>query len=187
VSSKPGDVAVAFIEALGGATNLKEVEACTTRLRLSVADNAAVDEAALKRLGARGFVRPSPGSLQVVLGPMADQVAGDIRDALRSQPSATAPVAARAAAPASPSASAKSFDVGALLKGLGGRENVLDLSSVPGRLLLKLARTDNVDDSALEALGVRGVARSGSNSVHLLVSGPVENTEAPLRALLARS
>jgi PTS system N-acetylglucosamine-specific IIC component len=187
VSSKPGDVAVAFIEALGGAKNLREVEACTTRLRLSVADNAAVDEAALKRLGARGFVRPSPGSLQVVLGPMADQVAGDIRDALRSQPSATAPVAARAAAPASPSASAKSFDVGALLKGLGGRENVLDLAAVPGRLLLKLARTDNVDDSALEALGVRGVARSGSNSVHLLVSGPVENTEAPLRALLARS
>jgi PTS system N-acetylglucosamine-specific IIC component len=186
VSSKPGDVALAFIEALGGAKNLREVEACTTRLRLGVVDNSAIDEPALKRLGARGFVRPSASSLQVVLGPMADQVAGDIRDALRSRPSATAP-AAGAAAQATASAPAKSFDISALLKGLGGRENVLDLAAVPGRLLLKLARTDTVDDGALEALGVRGVARTGNNGLHLLVAGPVENTEAPLRALLARN
>jgi PTS system N-acetylglucosamine-specific IIC component len=187
VPSQPGDVAIAFVEALGGARNLREVEACTTRLRLSVVDNNAVDEAALKRLGARGFVRPSPGSLQVVLGPMADQVAGDIRNALRAQPKATPAAATAAHRPVPASASAKSFDVSALLEGLGGRDNVLDLAAVPGRLLLKLARTDNVDDGALEALGVRGIARTGNNSLHLLVAGPVESTEAPLRALLARN
>ena len=41
--------------ALGGAANLAEVDACTTRLRLVLVDNHAVDEAALKRLGARGI------------------------------------------------------------------------------------------------------------------------------------
>jgi PTS system N-acetylglucosamine-specific IIC component len=44
----------AFVSALGGAANLVEGRACTTRLRLVVANQEAVDEAALKALGARG-------------------------------------------------------------------------------------------------------------------------------------
>ncbi len=79
-----GSRAEGFIEALGGAPNLTEVEACTTRLRLGVVDGGKINEAALRQLGARGVVRPSPTSLQVVLGPIADQVAGEIRDALRA-------------------------------------------------------------------------------------------------------
>ncbi len=71
-----------FIQALGGASNLVTVDACTTRLRLVVANQSAVNLDALKRLGARGVVRPSADALQVVLGPVADQVAGDIRAAL---------------------------------------------------------------------------------------------------------
>jgi PTS system N-acetylglucosamine-specific IIC component len=178
VSAGSGDAATAFIAALGGAGNLNEVEACTTRLRLGVVDSDAVDEAALKRLGARGVVRPSRGNLQVVLGPIADQVASDIRGALRTQASAVA---------VSKGEVSKGHDAGALLKILGGRDNVLDLVAVPGRLLLKLARTDRVDDRALEALGVRGVARTGNDSLHLLVAGPVDDTATPLRALLAHN
>src|SRR5205823_2008081 len=45
----------AWIGALGGAANLVSVDACTTRLRLLVANQAAVDEGALKRLGVRGL------------------------------------------------------------------------------------------------------------------------------------
>jgi N-acetylglucosamine PTS system EIICBA or EIICB component len=130
-----------------------------------------VNEPALKQLGARGVIRPSPGSLQVVLGPMADQVAGEIRAALREM--------------AAESTTAAGHDPQLLLKLLGGRENVLDLAAVPGRLLLKLARPDVVDDRALEQIGVRGVARAGTASLQVLVSGPVESTAAPLRALLA--
>ena len=75
-----------FIEALGGAGNLVSVDACTTRLRLMVADQAAVNESALKALGARGFVRPSPRDLQVVLGPIADEVAREMREAISAPP-----------------------------------------------------------------------------------------------------
>jgi PTS system N-acetylglucosamine-specific IIC component len=73
-----------FIAALGGAANLKNVDACMTRLRLEVGDNALVREADLKALGARGLVRPAPGSVQVILGPMADSVAEEIRGALKA-------------------------------------------------------------------------------------------------------
>ncbi|MDR6628011.1 N-acetylglucosamine-specific PTS transporter subunit IIBC, partial [Caulobacter segnis] len=75
-----------FAQALGGAGNLQSVDACTTRLRLIVADQAQVNEAALKALGARGIVRPSDKALQVVLGPIADTVAGEIRAALGAPP-----------------------------------------------------------------------------------------------------
>jgi glucose-like phosphotransferase system IIB component len=55
-----GERGQAFAMALGGAANLVEVGACTTRLRLVVADQAVVDEAALRALGAKGLIRPSP-------------------------------------------------------------------------------------------------------------------------------
>jgi PTS system N-acetylglucosamine-specific IIC component len=209
-----GSAADGFIAALGGARNLTEVEACTTRLRLGIVDGSLVDEAALKRLGARGFVRPSSTSLQVVLGPIADQVAGEVRSALRAGGSRVAPSASTAApvravtdASAGPVptpaperagtrtesgapegvAAHKGHDARALLKLLGGAGNVLEMSSVPGRLLLKLARTDVVSDDALHALGIRGLARPGAGALHVLVSGPVDNTAVPLRALLGHT
>ena len=170
-----GDRAGAFIKALGGAGNLIEVEACTTRLRIVLVESAAVSEPALKRLGARGMVHPSANSLQVVLGPIADQVASEIKSALRS---GTSPVArAVTTAPGG-------HDPHALLKVLGGRANVLEVGAAPGRLLLKLVRTDVVDDHAIKALGVRGIARPGAGSVQVLVAGPVASTADPLRALL---
>jgi PTS system N-acetylglucosamine-specific IIC component len=66
------------------------VDACTTRLRLVVGSQDVIDAEALKSLGARGVVRPSATSLQVVIGANADQVAGEIRDALRTGTSAPA-------------------------------------------------------------------------------------------------
>src|SRR5256885_357796 len=78
----PAERARAWIGALGGAANLVSVDACTTRLRLLVANQAAVDEGALKRLGVRGLVRPSANALQGVGGAAADQIAGEIRSAL---------------------------------------------------------------------------------------------------------
>lgn len=79
---KGSERAHGFIQALGGAGNLKSVDACTTRLRLQVRDNDKVDEAALKALGSRGQIKPAAGSMQVVLGPEADIVADEIRAVL---------------------------------------------------------------------------------------------------------
>jgi PTS system N-acetylglucosamine-specific IIC component len=73
-----------YLAALGGASNVLEVEACTTRLRLSLVDNARIDEAALKGLGVRGVLRPTAGNAQIIIGPLADQVAGEIQDAMRA-------------------------------------------------------------------------------------------------------
>jgi PTS system N-acetylglucosamine-specific IIC component len=165
-----------FVDALGGATNLTEVTACTTRLRLSLVDNRAVDEAVLSRLGSRGLLRSSGTGLQVVLGPIADQVAGEIRDAMRAGAPQT--VAAGPIAPRIP-------DSSALLAALGGRSNVGGIECQAGRVLVRVADSKRVDEPALRTLGIRGVARSATGSLQLLIPGSAEDWAQPLRQLLA--
>ncbi|MFP5246725.1 MAG: glucose PTS transporter subunit EIIB, partial [Thermoanaerobaculia bacterium] len=156
--------AATFIHALGGAANLTSVDACATRLRLTVADQHAVDEQALKRLGARATVKVSSDALQVVLGPIADQVADEIRTQLRVS---------------------TGIPAAALLAALGGRENIRGLEAVASsRLRVRVANTDAVDDDAIRALGLRGVARPGENRVHILVGPSAPEALTSLRALV---
>jgi PTS system N-acetylglucosamine-specific IIC component len=174
--------AAAFVAALGGPKNLAEVAACTTRLRLVLADNRHIDEPALKRLGARGILRSSTQGLQVVLGPIADQVAGDIRAAAR--------VAGRAAPSVAPPAvladdAAPRMDAPALLAALGGRSNVLKLETAAGRLLVSTAHPERVDEPALRALGIRGVARPDGSPLQVIVAGRGDAVAQMLRGLLA--
>src|SRR5579864_50549 len=75
-ASTPSGSVLEWIAALGGAANLRSVDACTTRLRLTIATQASVDPRLLERLGARGLVRPAEHALQVVVGTHADQLAG---------------------------------------------------------------------------------------------------------------
>ena len=59
--------AAQILEALGGATNLEEVDACITRLRVSVKDPAKVDKPALRKLGATDVFEVR-GGVQAVYG-----------------------------------------------------------------------------------------------------------------------
>ncbi|AUH53352.1 PTS N-acetyl-D-glucosamine transporter [Chromobacterium sp. ATCC 53434] len=154
----------AFIAALGGAANLKSVDACTTRLRLQVASNDKVDEAALKALGSRGLIKPAAGSVQVVLGPEADLVADEIRGALGSADIADTP--APVAAVASPAAAA--IDKASWLAALGGADNVRKVEAVAGsRLRVEVADAARVDQDALQRLGASGVAALSTNLLHV--------------------
>jgi N-acetylglucosamine PTS system EIICBA or EIICB component len=166
-----GARAEALVAALGGAQNLTEVDACTTRLRLVLVDNTAIDEVALKRLGARGILRSSAHGLQVVLGPIADQVAGEIRASVRSAASA-------------PSMPVPAIDAPGLIAALGGRDNIVDFATFGGRLLIRTARPDKVDEPALGRLGIRGIAHSAVDRLQVLVPGPVEAWGEPVRRLL---
>jgi len=162
-----------WVHALGGAANLLKVDACTTRLRLQVADNLAIDEAALKRLGSRGVVRPGAGSLQVVVGPVADQLAGDIRKAMRDGGAAIEP--ARRGAPAK-------ADVAALTRALGGAGNLAGVEVFSTRLKLTLKDAAAVDEAALRAAGFRGAVRITDAVWHVIVGPEAERTALALRA-----
>ncbi|WP_283138454.1 glucose PTS transporter subunit EIIB [Rhizohabitans arisaemae] len=71
--------AKAIIAGLGGAENIIEIEPCITRLRTEVHDTSKVDRTALKAAGAHGVVAAGT-VIQVIVGPEADAIAGDIED-----------------------------------------------------------------------------------------------------------
>ena len=72
-------VALAYIEELGGTDNIEEIDACITRLRLTLKDASIVDDRKLKKLGASGVLRVSSKNMQVVLGTRAETVADEMK------------------------------------------------------------------------------------------------------------
>ncbi|MBS0611714.1 MAG: PTS transporter subunit EIIC [Proteobacteria bacterium] len=163
-----GRQAAEFVAALGGTSNLTRIDACTTRLRLSIADDAKVDAAALTRLGARGVIRPGPNALQVVVGPVADQLAGEMRRCAR-------------AAPAPPSTVSSE----ALLAALGGAGNVRTLEARAGRLRVCLVDAQRADLAALARLAPRGAVLTDAGAMHLLL-GDAADTQCAAIAPPAR-
>ena len=198
MAAGPADRARSYVTALGGAGNLGSVTACTTRLRLIVRTQETIDVEALKRLGARGVVKPSATALQVVVGPMADQLAGEIREALASMPkeSLAAPDSRDTSGPPSPSGVRAPAAVAeppanevlrGLLAALGGRANVRSIEPASSRLRIGVASTGTIDGAALRKLGMRGVAIAAADCVHVIVGPAAEATGASLRELLLAS
>ena len=148
----------AFVAALGGAANLESIDACATRLRLIVADQSAIDEKALKALGAHGVVKPSDRAVQVVLGPVADAVAMEMRDA---------------AGAAAASSQSEVTQVGAVkldpsvVAALGGPDNIRAASRLPDRIRVELVDAARGNLDAIGADFRAAVALPGG-VVHLL-------------------
>ena len=75
---------IKIIHLLGGKENIKDVDACMTRLRVSVEDPGKVgSEEEWKRAGAMGLIIKDKG-VQAVYGPKADVLKSDIEDLLQS-------------------------------------------------------------------------------------------------------
>lgn len=174
-----------WIRALGGASNLVAVDACTTRLRLSIADQKAVDEPALKALGARGLVRPSQQTLQVVVGPIADQLASSIRAGLRLPANVPATPASQISA-AAPVSSGAAVSAAQLLQTLGGFKNIRDMRAAASRLCFTLHDDSAVSAELAHLTGVRGIARPMAQSIHVLIGPAAAGVLADLSRLRAR-
>lgn len=148
-----GSRAGQFVAALGGMNNLDSIDACTTRLRLVVKDQAVVDEAKLKQLGARGLIRPSTHDLQVIIGPTADQLAREMREV------------------GGEDAKSGAGNVqNELLIALGGQANVRSMKSASGRTIADVFDSSRIDGPALQKIAPRGAAEVESGHWHILLS-----------------
>ena len=196
-ASSASERAVAYITALGGAANIVSVDACTTRLRLVVTSQEPVDANAMKALGARGVVRPSPTALQVVIGPNADQVASEIRDALHAGVTGVAGAAANAGAASThsagaaatsnsvPAAAPPAATIEQFLAALGGRTNVRAVEAASSRLRISVVKSSIIDATAIRSLGLRGVTVPSSDCVHVIVGPAASVTSESLSRLIA--
>ena len=68
-----------ILAALGGKANLKNLDCCATRLRVTVYDSALVSEEGLKATGAAGVIKKGDG-VQVIYGPKVTVIKSSLED-----------------------------------------------------------------------------------------------------------
>ena len=71
------EMAGELVHAFGGKDNITNLDACITRLRVTVKDVAKVDQAKLKSLGAAGVVVAGSG-IQAIFGTKSDNLKTDM-------------------------------------------------------------------------------------------------------------
>ena len=77
------EMAGELVAAFGGKENITNLDACITRLRVSVADTEIVDQDKLKKLGAAGVVVVS-GGVQAIFGTKSDNLKTDMDEWIRN-------------------------------------------------------------------------------------------------------
>jgi glucose PTS system EIICBA or EIICB component len=84
-----GDLAANILAAMGGKENISHLDACITRLRVSVNDIKDVDKNQLKKLGAAGVLEVG-NNIQAIFGPRSETIKGQMKDIMAGKrPSAT--------------------------------------------------------------------------------------------------
>ncbi|MCX7950822.1 MAG: N-acetylglucosamine-specific PTS transporter subunit IIBC [Clostridiales bacterium] len=68
-----------ILEALGGKENIENIDACITRIRVTLKDNSKVNEKRLKELGATGIIKLGSNNMQIVVGTIADPLVTHIK------------------------------------------------------------------------------------------------------------
>lgn len=74
-----GELAANILDAMGGKRNIAHLDACITRLRVSVNDIKDVDKSRLKKLGAAGVLEVG-NNIQAIFGPRSETIKGQMKD-----------------------------------------------------------------------------------------------------------
>lgn len=163
VGSSDAETIPRLLAALGGAANLRSVDACITRLRVELHDPAQVDAAALRQLGATGVLRVADG-VQAVFGTRSEGLKTQLLAALAAGEGAPS----RAVSPVEPH---RTIDGAAVLAALGGRANLREVRVVAHSRVRVVLRADGDGDvDALHRAGVLDVAILPDGVRHLLVA-----------------
>lgn len=72
-----------ILNAIGGKKNVESVDACITRVRLSLKDDSKVNEEKLKKLGVISIMRMGEGNLQIVVGTIADPLVTQMKKIIK--------------------------------------------------------------------------------------------------------
>lgn len=84
VAAVSGDLPYNILQAMGGKENIEHLDACITRLRVSVHDKNQVNKDRLKKLGAAGVLEVG-NNIQAIFGPKSDQLKGQIKDIIEGK------------------------------------------------------------------------------------------------------
>ena len=176
-----GLMAHQLVLALGGRKNIQVLDACITRLRVTVESIARVNQEQLKTLGASGVLVVG-NNLQAIFGPASENLKTDIELYLETAgdeadlPASEVDAAVEPPAAAPPEEAARPLDKDAVARlkkvvaGLGGTSNIAGVNHLAHtRIRVELRDGAAIDEQALGAGGVRGVMQLADNVVHLIL------------------
>jgi glucose PTS system EIICB or EIICBA component len=183
-----------LVLAFGGRSNITDLDACITRLRVGVHDINKADQNKLKALGAAGVLLVG-NNMQAIFGTRSDNLKTDMEEYLKTagdeaelsdeaaseisyQPTGGPTVRLR-----DPMAPEKARGI---IDGLGGPDNIAKVDAVAEtRLRVKVRDTSVVDESVLTGAGVSGLAIVGDGTLHLLAGLNADQYAAEMRGQLA--
>ncbi len=174
VSTDESGFALQLIQAFGGRSNITALDACITRLRVSLSDPAKANAARLKELGAAGVVIVGDG-VQAIFGTRSDNLKTDMQQYLKTAgPEADAVTAILTpAVEKTPSAQADPnviAQAAALLAALGGAKNIEEVSACAHtRLRVKLKNGIDHQKVLGAKHGVQGIVELPNGVLHLIV------------------
>ncbi|MDQ1289156.1 MAG: glucose system or component [Actinomycetota bacterium] len=166
-----------LVLAFGGKSNIKDLDACITRLRVGVHDIARADEKKLKALGAAGVLRVG-NNLQAIFGTRSENLKTDMEEYLRIagdeaeiSEADVAEVVYEESSPTprlmDPQAPEKSRD---WVAALGGLSNLVKAeAAATTRLRVVVADDALVDVDKLRVAQVAGAVKVGEGTWHLVV------------------
>ena len=162
---EPPGIAERLVAAFGGARNIESLDACITRVRVTVREPARIDEGALLALGAAGVVLLGNG-VQAVFGTRSENLKAAMEGVLEAR---AGPAARRPSTPdreVSPDLAERGRR---LLEALGGPSNLRSVEACARtRVRVVLADPVRVDEAGVRAAGANGVMRLPGGVVHVL-------------------
>ncbi len=78
---EPDSLPATIIRGLGGRDNIRNIDACATRLRVTVKDGALVEDGILRSTGASGVIRRGEG-VQIIYGPRVTVIKSEVEEYL---------------------------------------------------------------------------------------------------------
>jgi PTS system glucose-specific IIC component len=156
--------AQALVAAFGGRDNITSLDACITRLRVTVQDPVRVDRARLKAMGAAEVLQVG-NSEQAIFGTQSENLKTDMEIYLKhSRGASAAPAAPATPAPATPApaplaiTAAQRLQAAGILAALHGAGNIQALDAVAvTRLRVRLTDPALMDLPALLQAGVKAI------------------------------
>ncbi|UBF27378.1 glucose-specific PTS transporter subunit IIBC [Kovacikia minuta CCNUW1] len=197
LSGSASDMARELVRAFGGRSNIATLDACITRLRITVQNKSRVSKARLKSLGASGVLEVGD-SVQAIFGPRSENLKTDMVEYLKTAgaeadeayaPAPTEEVAAAAESveleiPSDPAATDK---VRAIVSALGGSKNIQRVDSAAlTRLRLEVRDDTAVDPDRLRSAGVDGIMQLPDHKLHLIVGLHAEQYEQEMKKQLTK-
>lgn len=79
VKGSLAEQAAGILEELGGKENIDSIDACITRIRVTLIDGSIINESRLRKLGATGIMKMGSNNFQIVVGTLADPLVTNIK------------------------------------------------------------------------------------------------------------